>query len=173
MEFLEGKALSRHLLERYVRDPRGWSFVVAPARSHGFFDGIFSSPDEAWHIKLDSIFKPNPLTLGVRTEAGIERFRTPDPTPFGYRKLDPRLAMEMLKMIEADGTEMSGGEPNLGALIRSIEPTVPIPGESYAEGPFVYTNAKIIEFTDKEKTLDDRLASELLRLLRNRYPSYG
>src|SRR5207247_646295 len=59
MEFLEGKALSRHLLERYVRDPRGWNFVVAPARRHGFFDGIFSSPEEAWHIKLDSIFKPN------------------------------------------------------------------------------------------------------------------
>jgi hypothetical protein len=172
MEFLEGKALSRHLLERYVHDPRGWNFVVAPARKHGFFDGIFSSPDEAWHIKLDSIFKPNPLTLGVRTEAGLGRLRMPDSTPFGYRKLDPRLAMEMLQMMEAGG-EVPAGDPTLGDLLRTLEPTVPVPGQSYAEGPFVYTNAKIIEFTDQEKTLDDRLASELLKLLRNRYPSYG
>lgn len=172
MEFLEGKALSRHLMERYIHDPRGWNFAIAPARSHGFFDGLFSSPDEAWHVKLDTIFKPNPLTLGVRTESGLGKVRIPDSTPFGYRKLDPRLAMEVLRMMEAGG-EMSSGEINLGALLRSIEPTVPVPGESYAEGPFVYTNERVINFTDQEKSVDDRLASELLKLLRNRYPSYG
>ena len=172
MEFLEGKALSRHLLERYVRDPRGWSFAITPARTHGFFDGLFSSPDEAWRIKLDTIFKPNPLTLGVRTESSPGNSRIPESTPFGYRKLDPRLAMEMLKMMET-GEGMASGDVNLGDLLRSIEPTVPLPGESYAEGPFVYTNRRVVNFTDQEKSVDDRLATELLRLLRNRYPSYG
>jgi hypothetical protein len=79
--------------------------------------------------------------------------------------------MEMLKLMES-GEELSG-DVNLGALLRSIEPTVPLPGESYAEGPFIYTNQRVVNFTDQEKSVDDRLATELLRLLRNRYPSYG
>jgi hypothetical protein len=172
LEFLEGRALSRHLLERYVRDPRGWNFALAPARTHGFFDGLFTGPEEAWQIKLDTIFKPNPLTLGVKMESRPGKNRNLDSTPFGYRKLDPRLAMEMLKIMET-GEENSSGDLNLGALLRSIEPSVPIPGESYAQGPFVYSNERVIKFTDHEKSVDDRLASELLRLLRNKYPSYG
>ena len=172
MEFLEGKTLSKHLLQRYIRDPRGWNFMVAPARKHGFYDGLFSSPEETWQIKFDSIFKPNPLTLGVKTETTLGRVRAPESVPFGYRKLDPRLAAEMLRMIE-EGAEEPSRHVDLGSLLRSLEPTVPVQGQSYAEGPFVYTNAKIIDFTDQEKSADDRLSSELLRLLRNRYPSYG
>src|SRR2546427_2661687 len=128
MEFLEGKALSRHLLQRYTRAPRGWNLAIAPARAHGFFDGLFSSPDEAWRIKLDTIFKPNPLTLGVKAESSPGNIRIPESTTFGYRKLDPRLALEMLKLMET-GEELSSGDVNLGALLRSIEPTVPLPGE--------------------------------------------
>ncbi len=172
MEFLEGKSLSKHLLERYVHDPRGWNFTITPARKHGFFDGLFSSPNEAWQIKIDSVFKPNPLVLGVRRESVPGRMGLPDTLPFGYRTLDPRLAVEMLKLMEEGGAMQRNGI-NLGTLLRSLEPTVPVTGHSYAEGPFVYTNHRVVNFTEQEKSTDERLGSELLRLLRNRYPSYG
>ena len=31
-----------------------------------FFDAIVSNPNEVWQLKIDSIYKPNPLIIGTR-----------------------------------------------------------------------------------------------------------
>ena len=170
MELLEGSVLSRLLLDRYSRNPRGWSFVVSPAQRYGFFDAFFSSPEEAWHLKLDSVFKPQPLMLGAETD--LTGKRVPENTvPFGYRALKPSLALKLIQTSEA--AEDSGGPGfDFATLLGNLETVVPNRGGSYAEGPFVYSNQRVLNFTPQQKSVDDRLSSELLKLVRNRYPSY-
>jgi len=70
------------------------------------------------------------------------------------------------------------GTPS-GPLRRSLlsvlgsEPVVPEKGGSYAEGPLVFTGPGSVSLSDKQREVDARLASEMRRLLRLRYPAYG
>jgi hypothetical protein len=173
MEFLDGRFLTTHLFERYSKDPAGWSFALAPGRKHGFFDMLVSSADEAWHIKVDSIYKPSPLMLGAPTELGSAKTNSFNPIPFGYRDLGYGFALELLN--SAGGARGSSpydaSAAKLGNFLASAEPVVPERGRSYAEGPFMFKES--FKFTQGQKSSDDRLASELHRLMRNKYLSYG
>ncbi len=175
MEFLDGGFLTRHLLERYSKNPRGWSFTLAPARKYGFFDAIVSSADEAWQIKIDSVYKPSPLMLGASTELDSSKMNSFSPIPFGYRNLEPAVALGLLK--GADGPERASPDgaftAKLGHLLASLEPVVPEHGRSYAEGPFMLSTERSFKFTENQESLDNRLAAELHKVMRNKYPSYG
>lgn len=174
MEYLEGRVLSKYLLERYSRNPRGWSFTLAPSRRYGFFDAIVSNPDEAWLLKMDSIFKPTPIMIGARAQVEFGKMNSFNPIPWGYRKLEPRIALELLRgrSETSEGSQNDGMELNLATLLGS-KPVVPAGGGSYAQGPFVFTSPAMIKFSEEQKALDEKLASEVQRVLRNRYPSYG
>lgn len=175
MEVLEGQALADVLLRRYSKDPRGWSFIVAPARACGFYDAIVASPDQSWHLKIDSVFKPSPLIVGSRTEVDRGRVGSLSPRSFGYRELDPSMVMKILS--SSYGSE--GGQRDADGLgtkldsLLGLEPVVPRPGRSYAQGPFVLTPQRIVGSSERETSIDDRLTSDLLRLFRIRYPAYG
>jgi hypothetical protein len=175
MEILEGQTLADVLLRRYSKDPRGWSFIVAPARAHGFYDAIVASPDQSWHLKMDSVFKPAPLIVGARTEVDHGRVDSLSPTSFGFRELDPSMIVKFLS--SSYGSEGGRPEPDgLGPKLESLlglEPVVPRPGRSYAQGPFVLSPQKIVGSSERETSVDDRLTSDLLRLFRIRYPAYG
>ncbi|MBI2649164.1 MAG: hypothetical protein HYU03_04565 [Thaumarchaeota archaeon] len=175
MDFINGRILTRTLIENYGKNPRGWSFAIAPARKYGFFDAIVSSANEAWQIKIDSIYKPSPLMLGVSTELDLSRMNSFSPIPFGYRKLDPRMALDLLKGVsESEGAANERTfTANLSAILASLDPVVPEQGGSYAEGPFVLNNKNAFRFTENQKSLDERLASELHRMMRDKYMSYG
>ncbi len=166
MEILRGIALSKYLLEKYTRNPKGWNFTIGPAPKDSFFDALVSGPEENWQLKIDSIFKPNPAVLGAKVE-GNQKTSGSFPS-YGYRKLDPEIVLKILKEQEDLGSEES-----FGRLIASLEPTAPVGGSSYAQGPFVFTNQKFLGISDSQKKLDDRLNSELKNLLREKYPSYG
>ena len=174
MEILEGRALTSFLLEKYSGDPRGWSFVVGPSKKYGFYDAIVSNRSQAWQLKMDSLFKPNPLVIGAPTEASHEKIGLLTPVNFGYRELDPGLVLRALKASyeseESGPTDEEVGL-NLSAVLRS-EPVVPRVGGSYAHGPYVVANQGIVRFVEGRDEIDDRLSSELLGLFRRRYPSY-
>ena len=51
MELLSGEALSKYLLEKYSRNPKGWNFTIAPAAKDNFFDALVSGPEEDWQLK--------------------------------------------------------------------------------------------------------------------------
>ena len=53
------------------------------------------------------------------------------------------------------------------------EPVAPETGRAYAEGPLVLTGPGQVSLSKSQKEMDDRLSSEMRRLLRLRYPSYG
>lgn len=169
MEFLRGNALFRHLLDQYSKNPDGWHFTVGPSPRDNFFDGIVSGPREAWQLKLDSIFKPSPIVMGARMD-GL-------PTPaanmpsYGYRKLEPEVLLQLIKEVSEESNSLKTS--TLERILGSLNPVVPQNNASYAEGPVVFSNKKIVGKSDAQKSLDERLASEVKRLLRESYPGYG
>lgn len=168
MEILEGSELKRRMLESYVRDPKGWSFTVSPSPNSGFFDATVAGPDGAWMLKIDSLYKPIPIVIGSPAES--LRRRPEGSFPYGYRSLPPELALQLM----GGGGETTSGpiRRHLLSVLRS-EPVVPEKGGSYAEGPLVLTGPGSVCLSDKQREVDARLASEMSRLLKLRYPAYG
>src|SRR5487761_1198153 len=174
MEFLEGRTLSKHLLEKYSKNPAGWSFTMFPSSKEDsrFFGALVSGPDETWQLKIDSIFKPNPMMLGTKVEVDPSRVKPLGPVPYGYRKIDRSLIRQLVKALEEEARE-DGRRMDLGRILGPIDPVVPKSGEAYAEGPIVLTGRESAGISDVQKQLEDRLSSELRKLMRNRYQSYG
>lgn len=168
MEILKGTALSKHLLEKYAKNPKGWSFTISPANKDAFFDALVSSPEENWQLKIESIFKPTPVVLGAKIEGEPKNVPIGSLPSYGYRRLDPEALLKFLNEQE-EGEE----DPSLSKLISSIEPTAPLPGASYAQGPFVFSNQRFAGLSDSQKKLDEKLGSELKNLMREKYLSYG
>jgi hypothetical protein len=168
MELLEGKDLRRRMLESYSRDPKGWSFVISPSPGSGFFDATFSGPDGTWMLKMDSLFKPSPIVIGSQAESFPRKQE--GPFPYGYRKLPPDLVLQI--MGAAGGETRYDARKRLLSLLRS-EPVVPEEGESYAQGPLILGAPKRTNLSDSQQEIDTRLASEMRRILRLRYPAYG
>ena|SRR5579875_3653840 len=184
MEFLEGRILSRHILEKYSKNPKGWSFTIFPSskEDNGFFGALISGPEESWQLKIDSIYKPNPMILGARVpDIGITRLARTGTIPYGYRRLDKGSILEILQYLSTSENETGNQvnnrklDPNhlLERVLAPIEPVSPRPGETYAEGPFVLTNRENMNLNKTQKDLEDRLSSELRKLMRNRYQGYG
>ena len=168
MDLLEGNDLKRRMIESYSRNPKGWSFVLSPSPRFGFFDATVSGPDMAWMLKLDTLFKPSPIVIGSEVEAFPRRPR--GPFSYGYRALPPELALQIL-----GGGEAGPRQRTLAELlpVMKSEPVAPETGRAYAEGPLVLTGPGQVSLSKSQKVMDDRLSSEMRRLLRLRYPSYG
>jgi hypothetical protein len=181
LELLEGRALSKLLLERYSRNPRNWSFTVSPStRSDGFFDAVFANQEEVWQLKLDSIFKPSPLILGARADVDPLKIASPSPISYGYRRLEPLVLLELLKgLAKSEELAGEGSEPsrealsNVDSILSSLETVAPRPGESYAEGPYVFTTRNATIISEGQKKLEERMSFELKKIMKNRFPSYG
>ncbi len=174
MEFLEGRILSKYLLEKYSKNPKGWSFTMFPSsrEDSGFFGALVSGPEEVWQLKIDSIFKPNPMMLGAKTDLDAAKVKRFGAVPYGYRKIDTTLLRQLMKALEAE-SKPEGGRVDLDRILAPVEPVVPRGGEPYAEGPFVLTDRESAGVSESQKNLEDRLSSELRKLLRSRYQSYG
>jgi hypothetical protein len=169
MEVLRGNALFRHLLDQYSKKPTGWNFTIGPSDRDNFFDGLVSGPEESWQLKFDSIFKPSPIVLGAKIDSGITNPLKANFPSYGYRKLQPEIMLRLFKEI----SDESGPSATLDQILGSLSPVVPVQGNAYAEGPVIFTNKKILGVSKSQKQLDDRLSSEIRRLLRESYPGYG
>jgi len=167
MEILEGSELRRRMLESYARNTRGWNFTVSPSPSSGFFDATVAGPDGVWMLKIDSLFKPTPIVIGSQAEA-LQR-RPGGPFPYGYRDLPPELALQLMG---ESGHGPSGRVRRSLLSVLGSEPVVPEKGGSYAEGPLIFTSPGNVSLSDRQREVDARLASEMRRLLRLRYPAY-
>jgi hypothetical protein len=109
MEVLEGNTLAKSLFERYSANARDWRFEISVSEKSGsFFDAIVSNPNEVWQLKIDSIYKPNPLIIGTKIDVDPIKFSNDkNAFSFGYRKLDPIRLQKAL-----DNGEVSDSENN-------------------------------------------------------------
>jgi hypothetical protein len=169
MEVLVGDVMYDIIFKTYSRDQHGWSFTVSPAAKHGFFDALVANREEAWQLKFDTLFKPSPLVIGASVGSKEPDGAPPDnPFPFGFRELHP-------SWVERLGARDEGvAMPRqLAALLAAMKPVVPQPGRAYAQGPFVLSGMPSVALTKSAADVDERLSSEMLKLVRNRYPGYG
>jgi hypothetical protein len=184
MEILEDKVIARHLFEKYCSNPRNWNFVISiSSLRDGFFDATVSNTDEVWQLKLDSIYKPMPLVVGTKVDIDstmIERGINTNGVPFGFRKLDTPVIMDILKKVTDEQEERmnmhnAGSEfdDQFYSILRSIKTVRPTSGNNYAYGPFVFTNSSPLSPNDYQKHVSEKLAIKLRDNLRNKYSSYG
>ena len=173
MDILEGNNLATNLFERYSANSRNWKFVVSVSQQNGnFYDAIVSNPNEVWQLKIDSIYKPNPLIIGTKVDVDPLRFNDNTHMPFGYRKLDPRKIGKILSNI-SENEDTSALSSYIGSLISSTKPEVPSPNNSYANGPFLFTQKNPIKVDEYQRKISDKLANRLSEKLRLLYSSYG
>lgn len=173
MDILEGNKLATNLFERYSANSRNWKFVVSVSQQNGnFYDAIVSNPNEVWQLKIDSIYKPNPLIIGTKVDVDPLRFNDNTHMPFGYRKLDPKKIGKILSNI-SENEDTSALSSYIGSLISSTKPEVPSPNNSYAYGPFLFTQKNPIKVDEYQRKISDKLANRLNEKLRLLYSSYG
>jgi hypothetical protein len=173
LDILEGNNLATNLFERYSANSRNWKFVVSVSQQNGnFYDAIVSNPNEVWQLKIDSIYKPNPLIIGTKVDVDPLRFNDNTHMPFGYRKLDPRKIGKILSNI-SENEDTSALSSYIGSLISSTKPEVPSPNNSYAYGPFLFTQKNPIKVDEYQRKISDKLANRLSEKLRLLYSSYG
>ena len=168
MKVLEGEKLRRRIFRTYSKNPDGWSFVISQSPKYGFYDAVVSSPHGSWVVKMDSLFKPSPIMLGSPTETSPLSKRT-GPFPYGFRRIPPELIPEMLG---DEGQPRDKAIAGLLSVLRS-KTVVPEEGRSYAHGPFIFTSPETLGLSERQRELDDKLNSEMRRLVRYRYPAYG
>ena len=173
LDILEGNNLATNLFERYSANSRNWKFVVSVSQQNGnFYDAIVSNPNEVWQLKIDSIYKPNPLIIGTKVDVDPLRFNDNTHMPFGYRKLDPKKIGKILSNI-SENEDTSALSSYIASLISSTKPEVPSPNNSYAYGPFLFTQKNPIKVDEYQRRISDKLANRLNEKLRLLYSSYG
>jgi hypothetical protein len=92
--------------------------------------------------------------------------------PFGYRRLDPKKIGKILSNI-SESEDTSALSSYIASLISSTKPEVPSPNNSYAYGPFLFTQRNPIKVDDYQRKISDKLANRLNDKLRMLYSSYG
>ena len=174
MDILEGNNLAANLFERYSANSRNWKFLVSVSQLNGnFYDAIVSSPNEVWQLKIDSIYKPNPLIVGAKVDVDPVKFNDNTHMPFGYRKLDPNKIGKILSNISVNDEDSNALNSYITSIISSTEPEIPTPNNSYAYGPFLFTQKNPIKVDEYQKKISDKLANRLKDKLRLLYSGYG
>lgn len=181
MEILENRVIAKYLFEKYCSNPKNWNFIISTSSlKYGFFDATVSTTDEVWQLKIDSIYKPLPLVVGARVDLDstkIERKISNTSLPFGYRKLEPPIIMDIFKKLteEHQMNALSESDVNsyLYSVLGSLETVTPINGTNYAYGPFLFTEKNTVNSNEYQKQVAEKLALRLRDNLRNRYTSYG
>lgn len=183
MEILEEKSLAKQIFKKYSANPKNWNFIIStnPIKD-GFYDATIFSPEDSWKLKIDSIYKPSPIIAGTRLDIDkrivVEREFNETLIPFGYRKIDPPVFVNILKRLYEEHNSIARKNSDylsqeLSSLLNSTEPTVPTQGTEYLYGPFLYTNRNLNGKSRYEDRVSEKLSQSIKKKIKERYPSYG
>jgi len=182
MEILEEKILAKQIFKKYSINPRNWNFIISTnSIRDGFFDATVTNSDESWQLKIDSIYKPSPIITGTKLDIDpikMKKTFDEDIIPFGYRKIDPPVFMNMFRKISEEHEMLSKKNTDyinreLNFILNSMEPTVPTRGTDYLYGPFLYTSKNLIGKSTYHDIVSDKLTSNIKKKIKERYPGYG
>jgi hypothetical protein len=181
MEILQDRSLAKYLFEKYTTNPKNWNFIISTSSlNDGFFDATVSNTDEVWQLKIDSIYKPLPIVIGTKVDldsTNIEKRISSSALPFGYRKLEPPVIMNILRNLTEEqhmnARKESGANDYLNSILGSLETVTPVSGKNYVYGPVVFTKGNPVNSNGYQKQVAEKLAFKLRDNLRNRYSSYG
>jgi hypothetical protein len=157
--------LMKEIWKKYNEDSMGWHVLVGRG-SKGYYDVFITNPKELWQIKLESMYRPNPIGVGVRIKNSTESAKLLRGIPdYGLRPLSKKTMAMMMSVIER-------GAPSVSALreIMSIEPKPhgEIATPWILQGPVIHSVKPLELISDKQRALDTRLRVELDSLLRKK-----
>ena len=182
MEILEEKSLAKQIFKKYSTNPKNWNFIISTnSIKDGFYDATVTGPQESWRLKIDSIYKPSPIISGTKLDVDknlMERDVNDNLIPFGYRKIDPPVFINIFKRLSEEHDSIARKNSDylnqeLNSLLNSMEPTVPTQGTDYLYGPFLYTNKNIVSKSRYDDLVSEKLSQSIRRKIKERYPGYG
>lgn len=184
MKKKKAEEIMEDFYQEYQEDPTGWSFWMSPPPgSDDFYEAYIIHGEEAFFLKFDSVYSPNPVGVGARLD--IERDQLVEDLPeFGYRKFSRGETEKFLKNLpvpeEYDSREefqeavkSTRDEMVEKALDKDPRPFEPLdePGEIAAIGP--YSSKSPLDYiSDRQKELRKELAKKLNRIIDREYPGY-
>jgi hypothetical protein len=160
------------VFKKYNKKPEGWKVLVGRNAS-GFWDILFIGSDEAWSIKLDTIFKANPIGLGVKLDEKFEAPKIKGPS-YGFRPVPEPLIRNLAKEIQEFNFSIDEAAKKLMNELKFIPPK---PINIIQQSPITAIGPHYIfqtsPFSQKQKELDKNLDEQLRKVLRRKYPCYG
>lgn len=154
---MEISKIKEEIWKKYNEDPRNWSFWISRDKNGEFYDLFIIHKDECYLIKLDTIYKPNPLGLGKKMKVdGDFTSKLPES---GFRKMNKSELEELFdkpqKLFEKEPTTFDNLKEDevgfMGPQFMSQEP---------------------IHISDEQKKLDEKLSGELRKLMKREYSMY-
>jgi hypothetical protein len=170
METLEYKETMKEILKKYDKKPEKWQVLIGRSPK-GFWDLLFSNPEEVWQLKLDTIYKPNPMGFGVKLEIDPSKIQTTESFPsYGFRPISSKKIMNLMKNMMDKPADMAT------AIMKSIKETPPMPTKKIkshitAVGPYIQQPSLEL-VSPQQKELSMKLDRELEKLMREKYPWY-
>lgn len=170
--------------EEYQENPEGWNFWVSQSPESGdFHEAYIIHGDEAFFLKLDSIYTPNPVGVGVRLK--IERDQLVESLPeFGFRKFDWDETKDLLDNLPKPEEYVSKDEFRedlkdfQSDLVGRAMDMEPMPFESpegqgglVTLGPYSKDDPLSYVSEEQEKMKKD-LSKKLDRIIRRNHPGY-
>jgi hypothetical protein len=174
METIPIEELWKEIIRKYDKKPRGWRALTYRSPS-GFYDVLLSNPQEAWLMKQDTIYKPNPLGFGVKLEHAPE-IPIAKPLSYGFRHFPiERIerTVELMTKMKASPEEIVKA---VNHVLRDIVSSAPIPTykiikPGILEGPLYLKDLE--NLSKEQRELSRKLDLQLRRMFRMKYPMYG
>lgn len=150
------ETMLERILKKYNKNPKGWNFSVGKGHEDKFFDILISSGKDAWQIKLDTLYKPNPLGVGVKVGRSSKIFDNPH--PFGFRPIPEEFIPELSE---------TGFSPDIiGEIMRKRpQPIDQIKTSGVVQGPITFSRGPLDFISERHKKLDNKLRMEMDKLL--------
>lgn len=184
MKKRHAREVMKEFYREYQENPEGWNFWMSPPpSSDDFYEAYMLRNEEAFFLKLDSIFTPNPVGVGAKMKIEEGQFAR-DLPDFGYRKFSERETERFLKNLPRP-EDYNLEEEFRKDLIKSRNELVdealrrkPVPFNSSegskglaAIGP--YSSESPLDYvSEKQKELRKELSKELEKLTKREYPGY-
>jgi hypothetical protein len=157
-------AVMTKILKLYDKNPQGWKILIGRDEA-GYGSILIQTPEELWEIKVDSLWKPNPIGLGARIDkvGALEQIVGESPH-FGFRPV-PKDYIKTLK-------EALENHKPIDDIIKSLLSQKPatinrLSGHGMLSGPVIY-RPDIPFISDKQLELDVLLRRNLNTMLNRR-----
>lgn len=157
--------LMKEIWKKYNEDSMGWHVLVGRS-SKGYYDVFITNPKELWQIKLETIYRPNPIGLGARIGKTRESAKMLRGIPnYGLRPLSKKAMAMMMSVVKR-------GVPPMRVLreVMSIDPKPhgEITTPWVLQGPVMHSAKPLELISDRQRKLDAKMNMELESLLRKK-----
>jgi hypothetical protein len=152
--------IMKEIHKKYNEDPYGWK-VLSGIDNKGFIDLYFIHKNKAWRLKIWQLDPFRNVGYGISLENFGEIKKLKNYPLYGFRDLSKKEAIEILTLPPKEAIKR----------LMNIKP-VPIDELNkpiIVEGPITFSNKPLSFLSEEQRNLDQKLSSELEKLLLKKY----